>query len=166
MREASDPDGAFHLLQQHQSLFTPPPLRSQLLWRMARVQYDKNMRLPDDAKEDTRKEILKEAVAWAEQAVTEDKSNAEAHKWLAITLGAAAQLQPMKIKVEYSNKIRHHITEALRLNPQDAQSHHFLGRHSFRVRGSEFMWAREYQMIVIYVILHCLAERKSPWMST
>jgi regulator of microtubule dynamics protein 3 len=64
-------------------------------------------------------------------------SNADCHKWYAITLGSSSDFLPIKDKIGNGFVFKKHLDRAIELRPDDAALYHLLGRFEFEVRFSK-----------------------------
>lgn len=62
-----------------------------------------------------------------------DESNAEAHKWFAVTVGSRGEFLSTREKIEDGSLFKEHVDKAVALQPDDPSLHHLLGRFSYEV---------------------------------
>jgi hypothetical protein len=62
-----------------------------------------------------------------------DESNAEAHKWFAVTVGSRGEFLSTRKKIEDGYMFKEHVDKAIALKPDDPSLHHLLGRFSYEV---------------------------------
>lgn len=103
---------------------------ADVLWRMARSEYDLGRFAKDPAKRTGR---FEQAITLAEQATEIDPKNAGGYKWLAIAQGILAQESPTRRKIELSRGVKENILLALALDPQDDFSLLVLGKWNYSV---------------------------------
>lgn len=103
---------------------------SEILWRMARSEYDQG-RVAGD--KDVRKEHFETAMSIAESAIVADPDNYAGYKWLAISQGILAQESGTKRKVELSRGVNENILLALEIQPEDDFSLLVLGKWNYSV---------------------------------
>jgi regulator of microtubule dynamics protein 3 len=73
-------------------------------------------------------------IEYAKQAIALNDSNADCHKWYAITLGSSSDYLPIKDKIGNGFVFKKHLDRAIELRPDDAALYHLLGRFEFEVR--------------------------------
>jgi hypothetical protein len=72
-------------------------------------------------------------VHYAKRALELDESDAEAHKWFAVTVGSRGEFLSTREKIEDGFIFKQHVDTALALQPRDPSLHHLLGRFSYEV---------------------------------
>lgn len=103
---------------------------AELLWRMARAEYDHGR----VARTETdRKGRFEQAMTIAKKAIAADPENAGGYKWLAIAQGILAQESGTKRKIELSRGVKENIRLALARDPQDDFSLLVLGKWNYSV---------------------------------
>lgn len=60
---------------------------------------------------------------------------ADAHKWMAILVGARSDLQPIKERIQDGQLFKHHVDIAISIDPADSSLHHMVGRFCYEVAG-------------------------------
>jgi len=118
-------DNAYNLLRQYRSTDD-----TQLLWRLARVVYEKG-KLSQD--KEAKKELWREALELVEKALKNSDRCAPAHKWYAIISDTVAQQEGTKARIRQSYIVKQHFERALELEPFDATTWHLLGVWHFSV---------------------------------
>jgi len=70
---------------------------------------------------------------YSQRALELDESDAEAHKWFAVTVGSRGEFLSMREKIEDGFLFKQHLDKALTLRPNDPSLHHLLGRFKYEV---------------------------------
>lgn len=109
------------------------PPNADLLWRLARAQYQVSMIKGKDGDTEAKQMFMLQGVNTAEEALSIDESNANAHKWYAILVGNYTDFQDTKDKILSGYKYKKHIERSIELAPNDASSRSLLGRWCFEV---------------------------------
>ena len=73
------------------------------------------------------------AVEYGKRALAADNNNAEAHKWMAISLGSTVEYLGVSEKIQNGFVFKEHIDFAISINPTDPLLHHLLGRFCYEV---------------------------------
>lgn len=102
----------------------------EFLWRIAKA-----CRMVAAISEDPKKKknLFYKAVDYAKRSLNADERNAEAHKWLAISLGSLGDYLGVSEKIKNGVLFKEHLDIAISINPTDPILHHLLGRFSYEV---------------------------------
>ncbi|KAG8232995.1 hypothetical protein J437_LFUL013659, partial [Ladona fulva] len=121
---------AFNLLMDKKDEY---PNSVGLLWRLAKACHSMGTIHKDNGDVEKRREMVMEGYEYAKRALELDDSNAEVHKWFAITVGSRGEFIGTKEKIEDGVTFKEHVEKALKLRPSDASLHHLLGRFMYEV---------------------------------
>ncbi|CAG0881747.1 unnamed protein product [Cyprideis torosa] len=133
---------AFDLLQARRDLDDP-----DVLWRLARVLF---LRSKDNVVEggESEKQAIFEALALCHRAYMLDSDSVAVHKWMSILLNAKAKYLGPVQRIENVSRIRCHLTEATRLDPDNGMLWHLLGQWYLSVASIS-----EYQRVAAALLL-------------
>jgi len=114
-------DNAYELLAEHRQSTDP-----ELLWRIARVTYEKG-RITQNKEEKIT--FYKDALEIVDGALgTENGGRCfGAHKWYAIILSGVSEQEGTKAQITKSYEVKAHLERALEIEPLDATTWHILG---------------------------------------
>lgn len=76
-------------------------------------------------------------------------SNADLHKWYAILVGVYGEFLPITEKIKNGYRFKEHVMKALKINPNDADLHHLLGRFKYEVANLSWIERKVYILIMI-----------------
>ncbi|KAM9337449.1 regulator of microtubule dynamics protein 1 isoform 2-T2 [Symphorus nematophorus] len=119
---------------------------AEFLWRLARASRDLSL-LPNMEAE-RKKQLVFEAMEYAEKSLEKDDKCFAAHKWYAVCLSDVGDYKGVKVKIGNSFIIRDHLEKAIKLNPKDATSLHILGYWCFAF--AELPWYQRKVAAVIF----------------
>jgi hypothetical protein len=94
-------------------------------------------------------------VHYAGRALKLDESDAEAHKWFAMTVGSRSEFLGTREKIEDGFLFKHHVDKALALQPNDPSLHHLMGRFKYEV-SSLFFCLLGYLTVVYHLQKLCI----------
>ncbi|CAG0886405.1 unnamed protein product [Cyprideis torosa] len=135
---------AYHLLCEHKNDDDP-----QLLWRLARLMYEKAKGESFEAQ----KETILNALTCCSRALELDENCFAIHKWMSILLDAQSKFEGPKSRILNAFKIKEHMVRACALKPEDGTSWHLLGMWCFTV--ADMPW---YQRKAANVFLATMPE--------
>lgn len=115
----------------------------EILWRMARAEYERGRSLRDDQ----RQKVFQQAEIYARAARDLDPDNDEGYKWLAVILGAKAEDADTRAQINASRLVKENIEKALTLDPEDDISWLILSRWHYKIAQLGF-FARTLAKIV------------------
>lgn len=98
-------------------------------WRLARAYYNFSKTL--DKKK--REEAIRKAYDHSKKSLELDDKEYASHKWYAVLIDAKAELDGVKERASKLNEVKHHMVEAVRLNPNDPTSWYLLGSFAFGI---------------------------------
>lgn len=104
-----------------------------LLWRLAKACHMMATVYGEEGDIAKKQELITAGVNYAQDALQLDSSNANAHKWFAVCVGARGQFQGVKEKIRDGFVFKEHVEAAIVINPQDPTLHHLLGRFKYEV---------------------------------
>jgi len=125
-----DRRAAYNLLLEHEDEYADSV---QVLWRLAKASHVMAMVYGAEGNNDQKKEYVLQGFQYAQRALELDESDAEAHKWFAITVGSRGEFLSMREKIEDGFVFKQHLDKALALKPNDPSLHHLLGRFKYEV---------------------------------
>lgn len=117
----------------------------EIQWRKARATFSVSKATKDKAE---REKLVKNAHELIKTAVAADPDNFATHKWMAIIMDAAAELQGIKARILELDNIKFHMNEAVRLNPQDPTSWHMIGAYEYGL--AELSWIQRKLVSTIF----------------
>lgn len=124
-----DKETAYNLLLEHEDEY---PGRVSVLWRLAKASH--LMATAHGAEgNNEKKEFVLQGFHYAQRALELDESDAEAHKWFAVTVGSRGEFLGTREKIEDGYVFKQHVDKALALRPDDPSLHHLLGRFKYEV---------------------------------
>lgn len=103
---------------------------STLLHKIAK-QYAELM--PDTASKAEKRRLGEQAVEYAKRSVAADARSSKAQLSLAICYGRVASLLDNRTKIDYSRRVKEHVTQALKLDPSDDYAWHVLGAWNYEL---------------------------------
>jgi tetratricopeptide (TPR) repeat protein len=118
--------------------------RVEILWRMARTQYEMG-RLAESGEQALK--FFQKAEEHARAAMKEAPYQSEGYKWLAIALGAQAKYTGTETQVRQSREIKESIEKAIALTPEDDIAYLVLSRWHYKISELSFL-ARSFANIV------------------
>lgn len=132
---------AWQLLQA-----SPEPVRNrhEMLWRMARAQYEMG-RVAESL--ETTRTCYRAAEDFARAAIAERPDKNDGYKWLAIALGAQTKGSDMKSQVLQSREVKESAEKAIELDPDDDLAYLVLSRWHYKVSELGLL-ARAYARVV------------------
>ncbi|KAJ9578255.1 hypothetical protein L9F63_005525, partial [Diploptera punctata] len=107
--------------------------RVSVLWRLAKAHHTMATIYGAEGDNDKKKEFVFQGFQYAQRALELDESDAEAHKWFAVTVGSRGEFLGTKEKIEDGYVFKNHVDTALKLRPDDPSLHHLLGRFKYEV---------------------------------
>lgn len=114
----------------------------EILWRMARAQYEMGRLVETDDKNDQRAlAFYQEAEDYARAAIAEAPGKSDGYKWLAITLGVKMKYGDFETQVKQTWEIKENIDKAIALTPDDDIAYLVLSRWHYKLSELGF-WAR------------------------
>lgn len=119
---------------------------TEILWRISRALF--NLSQQENLNNDVKWEMIDEAYAILEIALSTSKISAEVHKWMAIVMDRRSGLVDLEERVRHAEAVRDHLIRACELNPRDFTAHYMLGRWCFQM--CQFSWLQ--RMIAKYVL--------------
>jgi len=107
-----------------------------VMWRLARANYDMSNEKPPQ-----RKEFLLQSYAYAQKLLANWPDHYLSHKWYAIVLSALSDFRSTKEKIQESVLIREHCLKAIQLHGKggDQTLNHLYGRWCFAVASISWM---------------------------
>ncbi|XP_044762624.1 regulator of microtubule dynamics protein 1-like [Coccinella septempunctata] len=120
-------------LEKLEDLCLEYPENPQLLWRIGKCHNKIVDTLKDD--KDKKKEHIEKGLEACRAALKLDPKLADAHKWMAILVGARSDLQPIKERIKDGQLFKHHVDVAISIDPADSSLHHMVGRFCYEVAG-------------------------------
>lgn len=102
----------------------------EILWRLARATYEKAKAAATDAE---KKVLYREALDYAEEALSINENNFAVHKWMSILIDYVYGYEGTKARISQSFNVKHHMERACQLNPTDGTSWYLLGYWCFTV---------------------------------
>ncbi|XP_045465366.1 regulator of microtubule dynamics protein 1-like isoform X2 [Harmonia axyridis] len=120
-------------LEKLEDLCIEYPENPQLLWRIGKC----HNKIVDTFKDDKskKKEHIEKGLEACKAALKLDPKLADAHKWMAILVGARSDLQPIKERIQDGQLFKHHVDIAISIDPADSSLHHMVGRFCYEVAG-------------------------------
>lgn len=103
----------------------------QLLWRVARCEFQLSKIAKDKKDEREYAALLNLAYDHVKKSLEIDEKNGLAHKWAAILLDAVSTLKGTKERVLQVLNVRSHMEKAVEYAPNDATSYYLLGEWHF-----------------------------------
>lgn len=103
-------------------------------WRLARAIFS----VSKTAEGKTKKELVQEGYAFAQEALRLKDDDFAGHKWMAILLDAKSGLDGIKERVSQLENVKKHMERAVELNPTDPTSWYILGEFAFGL--AELPW--------------------------
>lgn len=101
----------------------------QVLWRLARCQFQLAKKVKDN--KDEHMKLVELAYGHVKKSLELDDKNGLAHKWAAILLDASSSLKGTKERVLQILNVRNHMEKAIEYAPTDATSYYLLGEWHF-----------------------------------
>ncbi|XP_055837209.1 regulator of microtubule dynamics protein 1-like isoform X2 [Episyrphus balteatus] len=117
----------------------------EIQWRKARATFSVSKATKDKSEKE---KLIKNAHELIKTAVAADPGNFAAHKWMAIIMDAAAELQGIKARILELDNIKFHMNEAVRLNPEDPTSWHMIGAYEYGL--AELSWIQRKLVSTIF----------------
>ncbi|XP_055921468.1 regulator of microtubule dynamics protein 1-like isoform X2 [Eupeodes corollae] len=114
-------------------------------WRKARATFSVAKATKDKSEKE---KLIKNSHELIKAAVAADPVNFAAHKWMAIIMDAAAELQGIKARILQLDNIKFHMSEAVRLNPEDPTSWHLIGAYEYGL--AELSWIQRKLVSTIF----------------
>lgn len=102
----------------------------QILWRLARCQFQIAKKIKDSDK-NKYQELVNSAYEHVKKSLEFDEKNGLAHKWAAILLDEVSSLKGTKERVLQVLNVRTHMEKAIEFAPNDATSYYLLGEWHF-----------------------------------
>lgn len=102
-------------------------ITSDIKWRLARAYFALSKTLDKAAKESH----IRQAFKIAKESLELDDQNYAAHKWFAVLLDADSELDGIKQRAANLEKLKFHMEQAVKLNPEDPTSWYMLGQLEF-----------------------------------
>jgi tetratricopeptide (TPR) repeat protein len=124
---------AWQILQEFQGTKVS---RVEILWRMARTQYEMG-RLEESG--DQAMAYFQEAEKYARSAIAEAPGKSDGYKWLAIAIGAQAKYTGTETRVRQSREIKENIEKAIALAPDDDIAYLVLSRWHYKISELSFV---------------------------
>jgi len=125
----NDKEEAYRILCDRQAELSK---QVDFVWRFAKSTFFLS-ELESVRDKERQKKLAYEARDFAHSALQLDDSNANTHKWYAITLGNLGDFESVKNKIQNGFAFKIHIEKAIALNPTDPTLHYLLGRWCFGV---------------------------------
>lgn len=112
------------------------PDNFEIMWRIARVNFDMSSEKPAQ-----KKEYILTSFAITEKLLTLQPDNYLSHKWYAIVLSSLSDFRSTKEKIQESVLIKEHCLKAIELHGKggDQTLNHLLGRWCFAVASISWM---------------------------
>ncbi len=126
--DAFDNETARHAYER---AFAIDSTQCEVLWKLARADVHRGMAVPEKEKETW----FVTAEGHARRAVALCPDSAEAHFFLAVSIGQITKLAGGKRKIELSKGVKHEAEVALSLDPAHVGAMHVLGRWNYEVAG-------------------------------
>ncbi|XP_059486709.1 regulator of microtubule dynamics protein 1-like [Neocloeon triangulifer] len=123
---------AYQILHERRNKEKRPPVN--LLWRISKACH-----FMSSIQADKKKDFIFEGLEYAKQALALDDTNADCHKWYAITLGSSGDFLPIKEKIGNGFVFKTHVDKAISLRPTDFSLYHLLGRFEFEVANLSWL---------------------------
>jgi len=124
---SEEQESAFQLLSNYEDEYSH---NVEYLWRMAKCYQMTALCSTDDK---LKKDRTFTAVEYGKRALAADNNNAEAHKWMAISLGSTVEYLGVSEKIQNGFVFKEHIDFAISINPTDPLLHHLLGRFCYEL---------------------------------
>ncbi|XP_075216777.1 regulator of microtubule dynamics protein 1-like isoform X2 [Lycorma delicatula] len=103
----------------------------EVLWRIARSKYKLSSQ-PSIAK-DVKESVICEGYDVICRALEIDEKHYAVHKWMSVLLDARNELRGTKERITQLEKVKEHMLEAVKLNPNDATTYHMLGSWCYQI---------------------------------
>ncbi|XP_050450034.1 regulator of microtubule dynamics protein 1-like [Cataglyphis hispanica] len=111
-----------------QSFTESYPNNVNVIWRYARSCYKYSNYITDP---NAKKVTICAGIDACEKLL--NIPNADLHKWYAILVGVYGEFLPITEKIKNGYRFKEHVMKALKINPNDADLHHLLGRFKYEV---------------------------------
>ncbi|XP_063692356.1 regulator of microtubule dynamics protein 1-like [Bolinopsis microptera] len=116
------------------------PDTPQLMWRLARIMYEK-------AKHNTKAGVnaqkgLLEALAIAKKGEELSEGNSKSHLWYAILLGDTCKYDDTRVKLTKGLEFEKQVKLSLDIDPYNSTALHLIGRYCFEVSGIKWWEAK------------------------
>ena len=114
------------LLDFLKKAYEESPNDIEIVWRLSRAAYDCAEKIGISFEK--KKELTYFAYEIIQKALIIGEANFAVHKWYGIILSSIGDFEGTKARIGNSYKVKEHWEKAVELNPNDATSHHLLGR--------------------------------------
>lgn len=117
----------------------------EIKWRKARATFSVSKATKDKSEKE---KLINASYELVKSAVEEAPENFATHKWMAIIMDAHAEQQGIKARILVLDKIKFHMNEAVRLNPEDPTSWHMVGAYEYGL--AELSWIQRKLVSTIF----------------
>ncbi|PSN49120.1 Regulator of microtubule dynamics protein 3 [Blattella germanica] len=119
---------AYSMLLEHEDEYSG---YVSVLWRLAKASHKMAIIYGAEGDSERKKEFILQGLQYAQRALELDESDAEAHKWFAVTVGSRGEFLGTREKIEDGYVFKDHVDKALKLRPEDPSLHHLRGRFKY-----------------------------------